>query len=417
MLHTIKIGVLINEGKAHSQTGPFGTQLKASEYVNDGIPVINVRNVGLGKINGDALEYISEEKAVELSSHLLQNNDIVFGRKGAIERHGLISTKENGWIQGSDCIRLRILTPEHNTKFISYFFRTKRHQQWMINLGSFGATMGSLNQDIINRIEIPDISVEVQDKIASILSTYDELIDNNNQRISLLEQMAEEIYKEWFVRLRFPGHKQTRIVDGVPDGWMVVPFSRLYDTSSGGTPSRKQSDYYDGEIPWIKTGELNDSFILDADEMITERALEKSSAKLFPANTVIIAMYGATIGMLGILSESSATNQACAVFLPKERGFGRAFAFFFMKINRKQLILLAQGAAQQNISQAVIGKFLSLRPQVSLVEKFTEITEPMLDEILMLQQKTKILKQTRDLLLPRVMSGKLSVEHLLDSDF
>jgi len=105
------------------------------------------------------------------------------------------------------------------------------------------------------------------------------------------------------------------------------------------------------------------------------------------------------------------------VFLPKEQGFGRAFAFFFMKINRKKLITLAQGAAQQNISQAVIGKFPLLRPKVSLVEQFTELTEPILDEILVLQRKTKILKQIRDLLLPRLMSGKLSVEHLLDSDF
>ncbi len=152
MLKVIKIGDLIKQKKAHSQTGPFGTQLKASDYVDEGIPVINVRNIGFGEIRENLLEYLDDEMASNLKSHRLTKNDIVFGRKGAVERHSLISSNEEGWIQGSDCIRLRFLNSEYNPSFISYFFRTEQHKQWMINLGSFGATMGSLNQAIISKI-------------------------------------------------------------------------------------------------------------------------------------------------------------------------------------------------------------------------------------------------------------------------
>ena len=98
MISTVKLGELIAQGGANSQTGPFGTQLSASEYVSSGVPVINVRNVGMGDIQDDSLEYISQEKADELSSHVLQKNDIVFGRKGAIERHGLVMEKHVGWV-------------------------------------------------------------------------------------------------------------------------------------------------------------------------------------------------------------------------------------------------------------------------------------------------------------------------------
>ncbi len=350
----------------------------------------------------------------------LEEGDILFvrsnGNRELIGRCLYIQELKEKISHSGFTIRLRFESDKVSEKFYVYLFKSQFFRSTLSLFGG-GANINNLNQQILSQLEVPLPSLAVQEQIATTLSTYDELIDNNNQRINLLEQMAEEIYKEWFVRLRFPGHKQTRIIDGMPDGWEIVPFSKLYNTSSGGTPSRTQSDFYNGEIPWLKTGELNDSFILDIDEMISERALEKSSAKLFPANTVVIAMYGATIGMLGILSEPSATNQACAVLLPKEQGFGRAFAFFFMKINRKKLITLAQGAAQQNISQAVIGRFPLLRPKVSLVEQFTELTEPILDEILILQRKTKILKQTRNLLLPRLMSGKLSVEHLLPSGF
>ncbi|MGK2906749.1 MAG: restriction endonuclease subunit S, partial [Desulfuromonadales bacterium] len=197
---------LVDQGQAEVKTGPFGTQLPASVYVENGIPVINVRNIGFGDIRSEKLEYISEGTAQRLSSHLLKPNDIVFGRKGAVERHAFIKKAHDRWFQGSDCLRLRVSGETADPRFVSYCFLIEAHKTWMMNQCSHGATMASLNQDIVKRIPLRLPPLETQRKIAAILSTYDDLIENNTRRIKILEEMAQAIYREWFVNFRFPGH-------------------------------------------------------------------------------------------------------------------------------------------------------------------------------------------------------------------
>ncbi len=217
-------------------------------------------------------------------------------------------------------------------------------------------------QPIVTGVNVPHISakqigdclvncppLETQRKIAGILSAYDDLIENNRRRIAILERMAEELYREWFVRMRFPGYQNTKFVKGVPAGWEVRSLGSIYDTTSGGTPSRTESGYYTGEIPWVKTGELNNRFIHSTEESITEVALESSSAKLFPAGTVIIALYGATIGELAILGCAAATNQACAALFPKDPRYHYSYTIQLMRSIKSGLVAIAFGGAQQNI--------------------------------------------------------------------
>jgi type I restriction enzyme, S subunit len=204
---------LVAAGEAELKTGPFGTQLKASEYIEEGTPVINVRNIGMGGIKTDKLEFISDATRDRLSSHLLQQGDIAFGRKGAVERHLFVRQEQDGWFQGSDCIRLRFNSLQVEPLFVSYFFLTEEHQRWMSNQCSHGATMSSLNQEILERIELPLPPLPVQRRIAGILSAYDDLIENNLRRIRILEEMARSLYREWFVNFRFPGHEKVSLVD------------------------------------------------------------------------------------------------------------------------------------------------------------------------------------------------------------
>lgn len=124
-LPSLTVGELMLNGEASLQTGPFGTQLKASEYVDDGIPVINVRNVGFGEVGAYDLEYITDAKADRLHYHVIRTGDIVFGRKGAVERYALISSKEDGWVQGSDCLRLRLRSQRVTSKYLSCYLRTR----------------------------------------------------------------------------------------------------------------------------------------------------------------------------------------------------------------------------------------------------------------------------------------------------
>jgi type I restriction enzyme S subunit len=264
------------------------------------------------------------------------------------------------------------------------------------------------------KIDLPFLPT--QRKIAAILSAYDDLIENNTRRIALLEQTAQLLYREWFVHFRFPGHESVPLVESelgaIPEEWEVATIGDLYATSSGGTPSRKVNEYFGGEVNWIKTRELKDSFIFDTEEKITALGLQKSSAKLFPTNTVVIAMYGATIGQLGILASPSATNQACCALLPKIPPFDHRYAFLCLLQNRSDLINLRMGAAQQNISQQVIKGYQILEPSKSIVHRFNDCVEPIFGQVQVLKRKNQTLRRTRDLLLPRLISGQLDVSEL-----
>ncbi len=162
------------------KTGPFGTQFSASEYVAEGIPVINVKNIGYGSILVSGLDHVSENTLEKLSEHKLQEGDIVFGRKGSVDRHCLIRKGQDGWMQGSDCIRVRFTDATVYPEFVSYYLLTDAVKM-KINNSAVGSTMASLNTDILGDIDIILPDFEEQKRIALILGTIDKRISNNNQ--------------------------------------------------------------------------------------------------------------------------------------------------------------------------------------------------------------------------------------------
>lgn len=295
-----------------------------------------------------------------------------------------------------------------DVKFVKYYLDYIKRKLQVISQGTTQDNM-SVEKLTSMPLFVPDYNI--QQKIVNLISNYDDLIENNNKRIKLLESMAEELYKEWFVRLRFPNYQNTKIEDGIPDGWEEKRIGQIFNTSSGGTPSRKNEKYYDGDNLWIKTGELKDIFILDTEEKISNEALVNSSAKLFDANTVIIAMYCA-MPYISITIKPSSTNQACCAFIPKNDYLDYSFIYFFIKYAQIGMINYAHGAAQQNLSQEIISNYEVLFPSKELIVNYTKLVEPMFKEIKNLMLKTQTLKETRDLLLPRLLSGKLDIEKL-----
>jgi len=261
------------------------------------------------------------------------------------------------------------------------------------------------------QVKIPT-DKKIQNQIGHILSAYDELIENNNRRIAILEQTAEQIYKEWFVRMRFPGYENTEFEKGVPKGWEWKKVGEIFKTSSGGTPSRqKEQEYFGGNIDWIKTGELKDSYIFDSEEKITDAGLQNSSAKLFPPDSLLMAMYGVNIGQLGISVKPSTANQAVCVFSPKApKEYSLYYSYFYFKSIRSHLFNISMGAAQQNLSQEIIKRLNFLKPEKNLLSSFNKIQKPIFELLLKLSLQNQNLKQTRDLLLPRLISGKLKVK-------
>lgn len=294
-------------------------------------------------------------------------------------------------------------------KFLYYVLSDKNFFNYD-TITSKGTKMPRGNKNAIMKYLVPKFSPLTQQKISSILSAYDRLIENNTRRIRLLEQMAENLYKEWFVRFRFPEHENVEIVNGLPKGWERTKLIKNIKTSSGGTPSRNKGEYYkNGTIPWIKTGELQDCILINTEECITEDAVKNSSAKLFPKGTLLMAMYGVNVGKLGISEIEATCNQACCVFTPKHIDY-RYYLFHYLKSIREYLLSISFGAAQQNLSQELIKSIRVLFPDEETNISFVKEVQPLFKEISIIQQQNQLLTRQRDLLLPRLMSGKLEVK-------
>jgi type I restriction enzyme S subunit len=183
----------------------------------------------------------------------------------------------------------------------------------------------------------------------------------------------------------------------------------LYDTSSGGTPSRTNAEYFTGEINWFKSKELADSILLESEEKITEQAVDKSSAKLFPAGSVIMAMYGATIGKLGLLSQPSTTNQACCAIIQKDEIQSNYYILNWLIENREYVLSFRMGAAQENISQQIIRNLVVSIPKESDLKIFNQEMQPIYHLIKNLHQQNTKLREARDIILPKLMNGQIEV--------
>jgi type I restriction enzyme S subunit len=411
------LGESEKRGEIELTTGPFGTQLKAAEYVENGTPVINVRNIGLGEIRDEKLEYLSSITVNRLLKHLLKSGDIVFGRKGAVDRHAFIKKKQDGWFQGSDCLRLRVVTNDIEPRFLSYCFLIPEHRQWMINQCSHGATMSSLNQDVLKRILLRIPPISTQRKIVSILANYDGLIENNSQRIAILEEMARRIYEEWFVNFRFPGHENHGFVDSsigrIPKGWEVVPFTEIADVFSGGTPKTNVQEYWGGSIPFFAPKDSPDfCYVTNTEKKITEIGLRKCNSKLYAKDTVFITARG-TVGKIVMPSIDMAMNQSCYALRGKE-GITQLYLFWAVRERVDYLKRNTGGATFDTIVVDTFKRMFVSRPSSDIIFQFTKLIQPEMELILNLLNRNTILRTTRDLLLPKLISGEIDVSETVN---
>jgi len=407
--YMVTIGELVDAGEADIQTGPFGTQLKASDYVHEGTPVINVRNIGFGTLKPEKLEYVSEETTDRLAAHLLQPGDIVFGRKGAVDRHLLVSQGQTAWMQGSDCIRLRFTTDKVVPRFASYNFLTQTHQQWMLSQSGNKATMASLNHDVIRRIAFRLLSRTEQQRIADLLTSYDDLIENNHRRMDLLEEAARQLYCEWFIRLHFPGHEHTPVVNRIPEGWGTHILDNLCTVGRGASP-RPIADFMGGEVPWFKIGDATASesiFILDTEERVTHDGAIKS---VFVEPGDLVLSNSATCGVPYFAGIRGCVHDGWLHFSDLRR-ISRPFLYCYLYFKQEELVSsVGDGSTQKNLNTTAVGRLLIVIPETdTLLRQFDDAVEPMYKLIFTLAKQNRKLRVARDLLLPRLMSGEISV--------
>ena len=392
----------IKSGKRLPKNCDFAQRITAFPYIRG-------RDIKNGKINTENLFYIEEDVYIKIKKYIIETDDIALTIVGSVGDVAYATDAINGYNLTENAVRLTNFKDFVNSKYLYYVLNQRQYYNYM-QLIAGAAAQPKLGIYKIERIRVELPNIYTQQRIASILSAYDDLIENNNRRIKILEQMAENLYKEWFVRFRFPGHEQAEFENGIPKGWNRNSISEFYKTSSGGTPSRAHERYYeDGIYPWVKTGELKDSIILETEEYITLEAIQKTAAKLHPNKAVAMAMYGVNIGMLGYFDSQMACNQACCVFADRRNFSSRHYLFYCLKSMRDYLLLISFGAAQQNLSQDLIKKIKILMPADDVVKAFEDKVEKLYESIRILLLKNKNLTKQRDLLLPRLMSGKLEV--------
>jgi type I restriction enzyme S subunit len=386
--------------------GPHATPKESS----DGPIFLGIKNItNDGRLDFSEIRHVSENEFPKWTRRVTpEPGDIVFTYEATLHRYAIIPEGFIGCL-GRRVALIRLNPSLADSRYLLYFFLSHNWRKIIEGNVISGATVDRISLEKFPSFPIALPQLSIQREVASILSTYDDLIENNLRRMSLLEDSARLLYNEWFVRLRFPGYEHTRIVDGVPEGWNKGVVSDFYQTSSGGTPSRKLMEYFTGEIPWVKTQELSNSFITDTLEKITEQALKNSSAKLFPARSVLVALYGATVGEIGILAMPATTNQACCAIIPLEERANYIHAFLFFRESKEKLVNLSAGAAQNNISQQIIRAFEMVMPSRLLMNTFVEYLSPSFEQWLNLQIQNQKLRTSRDLLLPRLMSGEIAV--------
>lgn len=376
---------------ADVQTGPFGSQLHMSDYQKEGTPIITVEHLGDNKIIHNNLPLVGDEDKNRLSKYVLSEGDIVFSRVGSVDRRAYVSANEDGWMFSGRCLRVRP-SEEVDSKYLSYYFGLEDFKETIRRI-AVGATMPSINTSILSNVVVTLPSLDDQHHIASILTSLDDKIDLLRRENVTLEAMAETLFRQWFV---------------VEAKYGEVVLGDVVKTTSGGTPSRKHPDYYEnGTVCWVKSKELNGSFISSTEELITENAVANSSAKILPEKSVLIAMYGATVGEYGILSRPMTCNQAVCALIPNEK-YPFTYLFVWAATMKQEFINLATGAAQQNISQDLV-KQQYVYGDIEKIKEYDSCVRSLFDKMENNQEQINTLIQTRDGLLPRLMGGEIKV--------
>ncbi len=250
---------------------------------------------------------------------------------------------------------------------------------------SHGSAREVFDWDELCETELPIPSIEKQREIVKEYNTVVNRIKLNEQLNQKLEETAQALYKHWFVDFEFPNEdgKSYRSSGGkmvfnveldkeIPEGWNLKRVKDFtLDMKSGGTPNRVIEEYWNThDVPWLKTGELKNSIVIDAEEYISELGLKESSAKLLPVNSVLIAMYGEgkTKGQVGYLKVPSATNQACCAMICEDETKA-SFLYYHLRLNRDEIVSIANGGAQPNLSKNLIEEIRLIMPKRDILEK------------------------------------------------
>lgn len=292
-----------------------------------------------------------------------------------------------------------------------YYTMLSRDFYMMANAAAIGAAQRTVSLTALRNMKIAVPQMDIQKRIVNVLSTYDSLIENNQKQIKILEEAAQRLYKEWFVDLRFPGYETTPVADRVPEGWTRDRADSFFDITIGKTPPRSESQWFSdmfNGVPWVSISDMGsaNTFIFETSEGLTAEAINRHNVKVIPAGTVIVS-FKLTVGRVSIVMADMCTNEAIAHFRT-DNDYWREYTYCYLKEFSYDTL-----GSTSSISKAVNSKIIKAMPFVlpsqSVLKAFSKIARPIFDSIRAKQKINIYLREARDRLLPKLMSGELEV--------
>ncbi|WJM52029.1 restriction endonuclease subunit S [Pseudomonas asiatica] len=405
-----------------------GFAFKSSEFSDEGVPVVKIANIRVGfldldgaqRVNPSYLEKLADKYKVKsgdvlislTGSHITQPNSVV-GRVARASESvpACLLNQRAGKVILNDKDRCDL-------GFLYYYLTLASLRGDIAAMASGAASQANVSPAQVETLSIDLPPRDEQIRVSSILSTYDDLIENNTRRIEILEEMARRLYEEWFVQFRFPGHEGVEFkgseLGPIPEGWDLTTVAETFEILGGGTPSKSEPAYWeDGHINWYSPTDLTrsgTSFMDESSAKITDIGLSRSSAKMFPPYSVMLTSR-ATIGVVAINTTPATTNQGFITCIPNKQ-FPLYLLFHWVKNNVDRFISLGTGATFKEITKGVFKGIELVVPPVVLVDDFQRKVTPLMDMILRLQRKNRNLRTQRDLLLPKLISGEIDVSDI-----
>ena len=397
--------VTLGEVSTNIQTGPFGSQLHQSDYSDGGVPVVMPKDLVDGHISEDSIARVSMSHVDRLSRHKIEVGDILYSRRGDVGRCAFATEVEQGWLCGTGCLRVTIDQSKAIPKFIFYQLQKTETIGW-VEKHAVGSTMLNLNTSILESVPIELPSVAEQQMIVHVLSAYDDLIENNQKQIKLLEEAAQRLYKEWFVDLRFPGHETTPIVDGIPQGWERMVLSEVTSVLKRGI-SPKYSD--NGKYSVINQKCIRSS-IMDISESRQQEKEYAPTLNLQDSDTVICSTGTGTLGRVGrVYGDYPNTTFDSHVTLVRAKE-NPNYIYHVVKSQQEYLMGMGRGSTnQQELYRDVIERLVVLCPSQDILLKAERGLNAIHCKIKAVYLQNNLLVESRDRLLPKLMSGEIEV--------
>jgi type I restriction enzyme S subunit len=389
--------------------GPHATPAEAEA----GPVFLGIKNITSdGRLDFSETRHLSEEDYPRWTRRVTpQFGDVVFTYEATLHRYALIPEGFRGCL-GRRVALLRPDPSRADSRYLLYYLLSRRWREVVEANVVTGATVDRIPLERLPSFPVTLPDVRTQRRVAEVLSAYDDLIENNRRRMILLEDAARELYREWFVRLRFPGHEHVRTVDGLPEGWDRRPLGACAAFRSGGTPSKARSEYWEGDIPWVSSGEMTETRIYDTPLHITAEAAAAGSRVVTPGS-ILIVVRGMSLAKefrIATVAREMAFNQDLKALEPLD-GVD-ALVLFHQLLDRREAIReMASEASHgtKKLDTPVLERLPCVVPDQRLQALFADTVAPSIAQRDNLFQQNIRLRSARDLLLPRLLSGELAV--------